>query len=343
MKGFTERRNSNGIYAVECHYTADPAKDPCSTPASEEVYNAYLNVPVLERADWAQEQLKNPDLPPQMRWFLQMKRIMITEKNWDQEMEINPTIYTGKPVFPTFNNEAHIQDRIQPVVNFPIITSYDFGYHFPVMLASQFDGTQLRILYEWMPFDIDNWAFGHAVHQRLDTIRTWNLKIRNYTGREANRTHEDTGDTTRKIFGALGIELAINPNPDIFNGIAKIRNLLHFRSGVPGIIIDRSCTELIKAFRGGYRYPDNRGKSGIEKAQKETPFKDGYFDNIMDALRYGVDANFSLSGEYNYTEEEEALIAQNMQFINPHQSNRVIDLHGLDMRAGQPQSSFTGY
>lgn len=53
--------------------------------------------------------------------------------------------------------------------------------------------------------------------------------------------------------------------------------------GEPAVVIDSSCRILLDGLAGGYHLKDD----GV------TPRKDGYFDHLIDALRYGV---FNLFG-----------------------------------------------
>ena len=294
MKGFIERRNRNRFYAVRLHYSADPLKDPNT----------------VEGVEWVKEVQKGCD-----------------DNTWQQEYEINPNIFKGTPVFPVFDYAIHTKDKIKLNYDYPVICGYDFGYHFPTMIAMQWTGYELNVLYEWVPKDIDNWEFGHGVHKRIAMFESWGVTVKDFTGHEANRIHEDTGTTTKKIFGSLGITLNIVENPDVIRRVAKIRNLIRLRDGRPNCFIDRSCTEIIGGFQGGYRYPDRKGLME-DKPADERPHKDGYYDNIMDGFGYGVDGNFELDGTYMYSEMEEQLIASELISPNPFDRKRLVDPYG---------------
>lgn len=295
MKGFIERRNRNGFYAVRLHYSADPLKDP-------------------ETAEGT-------------KWVIESKK-GCSDNDWQQEMEINPNIFTGTPVFPVFDYAIHTKEKIKLNYDYPVIFGYDFGYHFPAMVAMQWTGHELNILYEWVPKDIDNWEFGHGAHKRIAMFESWGVTVKNFTGHEANRIHEDSRSTTKEIFQRIGIELNIVENPDVIRRVAKIRNLIRLRDGRPSLYIDRSCTEITGGFQGGYRYAERKG-TAEDKPADERPHKDGYYDNIFDAFGYGVDGNFELDGTYIYSEMEEQLMASELIIPNPYNPKRLIDLYGV--------------
>jgi hypothetical protein len=67
-------------------------------------------------------------------------------------------------------------------------------------------------------------------------------------------------------------------------GIALVRLALKdtCACGQPILLIHRRCSMLIDALAGGYHFP--QPKPGHAEADK--PYKDGFYDNVADSLRY---------------------------------------------------------
>jgi hypothetical protein len=85
---------------------------------------------------------------------------------------------------------------------------------------------------------------------------------------------------------------------DMEMGFNIIRSLLVREVGlpdgtiVPGMTIDRKCTILIEGFMGGYHYPEVPDG----KAQKVKPDGGGYYEHLMDALRYIIICMYKSDG-----------------------------------------------
>jgi len=100
-------------------------------------------------------------------------------------------------------------------------------------------------------------------------------------GDQKHSTGKENERSDVEIFNKRGIRPQAKKQ-NIKPGLEQIRQLLRMRSdGRPGLIIDPRCTLIIEAFQGGYRYPD-------KEYPDENPEKDGYYDHLMDALRYAV-------------------------------------------------------
>src|SRR5688500_8579373 len=110
MRGVKEWRNKrNGFYVIRVHYTADDKK------ISEQ---------------WQFEQSQG-----------------IPTNDWNREYEIDFSTFTGKPVFLHDYDDSRMCYPLEVLPNYPILRSWDMGYHMPSVSWGQFvDGVQLRIL-----------------------------------------------------------------------------------------------------------------------------------------------------------------------------------------------------
>jgi len=73
-------------------------------------------------------------------------------------------------------------------------------------------------------------------------------------------------------------------------GLALIRAAMKDRCkcGMPVLMLHRDCTATIDAMAGGYHYPQPMPG----KAEKDVPYKDGFYDNVADSVRYAGECFF---------------------------------------------------
>ncbi len=186
--------------------------------------------------------------------------------------------FPGKPVFRQFSRTHHVKEGLQFHHEGTLYRFWDFGYRHPCCIWAQLNfAGNLFILKEEMGTDIEITAFAR--------------KVKSMTARlfpDAERVF-DVGDVAVKQQKDTGSALAL---------LHKEKILMHFQQqsidrgltllrkefermieGAPAIQIDkRGCPILISALSGGYHF----------KNDANVPFKDGYYDHLPDALRYGV-------------------------------------------------------
>lgn len=204
----------------------------------------------------------------------------------------------GTPVFgANFKRSWHANDLLDFNPYMPLMFFHDFGYRHPVCLWAQptpLGG--LNILWE---LSIENTEIHDWVPLIQAETRTRfpdaNPDTHIHWGDPAARQHKDTGSTLA-VLNQLGIILRfrIGGKTLFDDGIRAIRMLLS-RSfkGVPALRIDKRCTILIRALEKGYRYPEEKEKGSTRKG---VPLKDGYFDNFIDPLRYGIFGHYGPLG-----------------------------------------------
>lgn len=185
--------------------------------------------------------------------------------------------FTGDPVYPQFSNRLHVADCIAFDPELPLFRFWDFGYRRPACIFVQMDEEyRLRVIAEILGQDEEALPF---------TIRVKAFTNRNFPnaigyldfGDPAAAQKKDTGQTL-SILDDNGIQL-IFINSSIEEGIRRVRFLLEqLVKGEPRIIISRKNAPLVlRMFQGGYRLAPNH-----------KPLKDGVYDHLADAFRYGV-------------------------------------------------------
>lgn len=249
MKGIKQHKNPrNDFYVFWCHYTADPKK--CTEA-------------------WKVQEMSGQ-----------------AQNDWNREYEIDFSSFVGKPVF---INDFDVTRMVQPFEadkKTPIIRSWDFGYHNPAVTWQQFvKGVQLKILESNLGKDIDFRLYVRHIIQQSALL---------FPGRQfldccdiAGTQRKGTGDEEVRI---LISEFGIIPRykySRVEPGIEQMRKLMNstYKKEPCFMINDvASNITLIDALRGGYHYAEKRDG----QPEKEIPHKDGYYDHLVDTVRYCV-------------------------------------------------------
>lgn len=198
----------------------------------------------------------------------------------------------GDPVFQMFDRKIHVSS--EPLVynpKFPIVRGWDFGWRGTaiVLLQDDTDRRQLRILREFF-------------YERtlLDTIATEVLnKCYQLYGDPQWDDFMDPAGVQKSVSGPSAYDILVGKGlrprgvkSTITFGLNIIEQqlkLLTYRRDTvdneyvkPHFIIDPSCRHLINAFISGYCNEKDAPTDVIR------PVKDGFYDHMMDALRYAI-------------------------------------------------------
>lgn len=183
--------------------------------------------------------------------------------------------FPGEPVLKQFKRGTHVRSRLQ-YGGGTLYRFMDFGYRKPACLWAQIakDG-RLEILRELLGTDLEGTKFAEMILQQtaehFPTAKTFSDH-----GDPAVAQIKDTGQMLA-ILNRAGILVRYQKTPfDLSLNILRKR-FETLIAGQPAILIDERCRVLIDGLAGGYFFKDD----GI------TPMK-GFFDHLVDALRYGV-------------------------------------------------------
>lgn len=203
--------------------------------------------------------------------------------------------FAGQPVYREFNPRFHGR-HLDPIPDAPLLRFWDFGYRRPACLWAQLDAEgRLLILRELngeneeiTPFirrvkSIEQLYFMGCSRERVDF------------GDPAASQKKDTGSTLT-VLKSEGVNLRFL-RADILPGVRRVRLLMEqVIRGEPSFQIDtRYCSILVRALQGGYRLEDARETSRTADMGL-MPVKDGTYDHVADALRYGVTNLFGVDG-----------------------------------------------
>lgn len=343
MTGLTERVNNNGWRVIRLHYSADPKKRITGEDAKL-LLKKKLDSDLEGMADLAERILCDPHASEGDKWFAEIQKTM-TCKQWRQEMEIDWSVFDGRPVFPTFRYNLHVgKPKADLACDFPLLVMLDFGFHHPAMLITQYDGVALKILEEWAPVspevagEITTDEFALGVYARLEKYIAQGFKVLFYSGLESIQVNKQTGLNDAQVFAGYNMKVRLIPKSSIPRRLHIIRMLLQaYSDGTYGLIVHERCPETIRGFQGAYRFREKQDNRPYD----ERPLKDGYYDNIFDALGYGAEQCFDTQGRYYFTSEQTQMLAAGLAKQNPFEPKsiyihpRLQDRPGSGTRSGR--------
>ena len=219
-------------------------------------------------------------------WVAKAKRGYTNPEDWEREMELSFAGYAGKRVYGSFSGTTHIREfDIKSVPCKVVYRGWDFGYHFPACVWVMKDDKDVyRVAKELLGKDISIDRFAKQV---LDISKAAfsNYEFRDFCDPAGAQLKDTVTVNNEKSSVEVLRNMGINPefrHTNILEGLEQIRQLLQIRAdGNTGLVVSTKCQDIIDGFQGGYHYPD-------KDVPGEVPEKDGYYDHLMDALRYIV-------------------------------------------------------
>lgn len=202
-------------------------------------------------------------------------------------------VFPGDPVIRQFNEKLHVSNTVT-FQGKTLFRAWDFGYNRPACLYCQLstDG-RLHIMDEYLGKQIEGSKFIEVINNHTGQHFGEATGLKDY-GDPAVAQHKDTGSMLR-LLNEAGVNMLYKKTPfDV--SLALLRKRFEtLIEGQPAILIHPRCRVLIEALKGGYHL----------KEDGETPKKDGYYDHLMDALRYIV-YNIYGAGMVNVASPSEA-------------------------------------
>lgn len=257
-------------------------------------------------AEWAKEMMATIGMQRFQREYL---------RNW--------SLSTQSPFFPEWalrgGDEAFVR-KVTALAPRPLVVGLDFGFRHPALVAGQTNekATRLWVMREWMPRNIGapafcevaSWLLGENAEENLSTEALRHVldlredhekgkgpfvpwfrrppQIIRHSGPEALRTSQEAANESQDrrvvdIWASRGYPLTLQ-SQSVKAGELVIRHLLRPwpKRAEPYLIVDKSCKILIEAMNGGYTFK----RPTRDNPAPDEPAKDGYYEHIMDALRY---------------------------------------------------------
>lgn len=241
----------NGFTVMELHYTADPAKRSKEWKANE--------------------------------------RRSMPRRKWEQEYELKWESWSGKAVYADYDDRLHAVDgHIDPVLGLPLLRGWDFGLT-PAAVIAQVEGTRLSVLMEFTGYNEGIDTFSDKVISYCkahfpywaDFKRDWI----DWYDPAGNAKSQTNADMCSMILKRKGLRAVMGP-VSFEERRASIEHFLTRRDKHgPCFQISRTyCPILVRGFKGGYRYPDEKNIAEIE-TNRIKPVKDEH-SHPHDALQY---------------------------------------------------------
>lgn len=196
-------------------------------------------------------------------------------------------LMAGKPVWPTFERAKHVaQGPIAFDPTLELLVAIDSTGRNPAAVFGQVPRGKPRILSELIGRDVSVPLFAPQVKARVARIAaaagltTAQIKVRFYRDPHQEKGQSDDSNTDQ-MYAKAGIRLMPAPGGNLIATRTQTVEVLFDRGYIE---IDPSCTTLIAACSGGYRYRKLK-ISGVD-AYDETPDKQNGYADVADALQY---------------------------------------------------------
>jgi len=192
---------------------------------------------------------------------------------------------SGKPYYTGFKEPIHTGE-FEHLPDKPLIVGWDFGFHFPAALITQIDLKDRWLwLREYLGRDITIDKFADFIIEQLGIFYPGTHII--HCGDPAAWQVSDKSEmTSAQILKSKGINLITRQSTyrqrkEIIEG-----KLCRLAGDRPTMMLDkRYCKISIDGFLGGYHYPVKREAQQFE-GKFELPFKDGFYEHLMNAGEY---------------------------------------------------------
>lgn len=216
--------------------------------------------------------------------------------NWSDDL-------SGEPIFASvFNEHFHVaRSPIQVLPGYPIVCGIDPGINPACIFGQMTHNGQLRVLREVFAPNVLMTTFMDNYLLPQMQMPGFSGKLHRFVMDPAGKQRNPMIDLTPKGFmESKGFDITLAPTNDVGPRIkaielylTEIRGLdnnttylslaeLRQQGPTPAILIDPSCTTLIAALKGKYRY--KRKKVTLEL--EDTPEKKHPISDVVDALGY---------------------------------------------------------
>ncbi len=249
MKGLYTRRNKNGFFVVQIHYTADPDKDP-STPHGKIWYeNARQGMP---------------------------------ESSWRKEYEIDWFANSGELIYPSFDPSVHLIDPFPIPPDWTKYMAIDPGLRNPTaILWAAVDKENNVYIYD------EYYVPEKTVHWHIQEIKKKEKGAKIYrrlidpSSASRNPINKKTIIDEYKRGGIY----CVPANNDLEAGINRVKEYLKIdpKTSLPSLFFFNTLSHTLWEI-AHYRWEKMDPEKIVLKNPPEKPVKKG--DHLMDCLRY---------------------------------------------------------
>ncbi|GIW60564.1 MAG: hypothetical protein KatS3mg087_1630 [Patescibacteria group bacterium] len=226
--------------------------------------------------DWREHPLKDE------AWYQKQKEFM-SAIEIAQEIDRNYLASAGKPFYQGFDEIRNVVESYTPIMGKPILVGIDYGFHHPAFVLAQIDTRdRLTVFDEFLGSDLTTKNFAEKLKMHLSLYYKGHkfMFFADPAGEQrTDKSEQSSKEIMEEVLGAMIYSKQSNyrfRKEIIENRLTKIID------DKAALCVVKYCRIMIEAFKGGYRYPEP-DKHGIVP---EAPFKDGYYDHIMNAFEY---------------------------------------------------------
>ena len=191
----------------------------------------------------------------------------------------------GTPYYNGFKETWHTGE-FDWIKSKPLICGWDFGFHHPAVVFTQID-LQDRWVWnrELMGNDITIDKFCDQVKEYIN-IHFPGANCVHYGDPAVIQKTDKSEKTSWEICYGKGFNIIYKTSTYRERKEIIEQHLSTLIGGKPKILLDRRyCKTAVDGFLGGYHYPQR--KPGMEFTDKfEQPYRDGYYEHIMNAAEY---------------------------------------------------------
>src|SRR3990167_5835379 len=200
----------------------------------------------------------------------------------------------GPPVYPMFEHHRHVGLPVVRKIQ-TLVRAWDFGFRHPACTWHQFWRCRKTNIH-WAILDavdgrmIEALPFADEVltHTRAAFVGIDSLLIED-CGDRAGAKQSDTGPGPIVQLNQPPHNLSIHYKVcDVEPGIRMIRDFLRLlpcECGESRFLVHRKNRYVIEGFQGGYHLK----KKPSATVKEEEPYKDGFYDDFMDSVRYSAE------------------------------------------------------
>ena len=207
-------------------------------------------------------------------------------EQWDQEYEIDWSVYIGKRFFQSFNQQLHVKD-VRPIKGKEIVRGWDFGFHWPAVLFCQrveLDDEADRLVifdeYHVPDIELDDFAKEVIAYSLKEYPQ---YSFRDFCDPAGKQVTDKGPRSSIDILNKYGVWPGYRYLHDESYGWGIIRQQLIQRpSGEVGLHVDPRCKLTIEGFGGELHFPPYREG----QRTKDTPAEKHPYIDIFDALKY---------------------------------------------------------
>ncbi len=191
----------------------------------------------------------------------------------------------GKPYYQGYKEIIHAQE-LDFIPGRDLICGWDFGYHHPAVILTQIDlQDRWCWLREIIGTDVTIDKFAEIFKQEINRLYP-GANCVHYGDPACIQKNDKSEYTSWQILASKGIHIHHRTSEYRLRKEIIEHKLSTLIAGKPSLIVDRRyCKTANDGFLGGYHYPEL--KPGQQVIQKfEQPFKDGFYEHVMNAGEY---------------------------------------------------------